>query len=110
MPVLGVIFLRHACNRYDAALKQIEADQISGKMPKRPLEKADFIKRRALMLPEQARYDYLLKLPSGVKLSDALGEAMTAIEEDFEPLAGQLPKDYHIFERPPARRLDADFR
>jgi type I restriction enzyme M protein len=98
MPVLGVIFLRHACNRYDAALKQIEADQTAGKMPKRPLEKADFIKRRALMLPEQARYDYLLKLPSGVKLSDALGEAMTAIEEDFEPLAGQLPKDYHIFE------------
>ena len=98
MPVLGVIFLRHACNRYEAALKQIEADQAAGKMPKRPLEKADFIKRRALMLPEQARYDYLLKLPSGVKLSDALVEAMTAIEEDFEPLAGQLPKDYHIFE------------
>ncbi|MCX7098986.1 MAG: class I SAM-dependent DNA methyltransferase [Methylococcales bacterium] len=98
MPVLGVIFLRHACNRYDAALKQIEAEQTAGKMPKRPLEKADFIKRRALMLPEQARYDYLLKLSAGVKLSDALGEAMIAIEEDFEPLAGQLPKDYHIFE------------
>ena len=98
MPVLGVIFLRHASNRYEAALKQIEADQLAGKMPKRPLEKADFIKRRALMLPEQARYDYLLKLPSGVKLSEALVEAMSAIEEDFEPLAGQLPKDYHIFD------------
>ncbi len=98
MPVLGVIFLRHACNRYDAALLQIEADQATGKMPKRPLEKADFIKRRALMLPEKARYDNLLKLPSGIKLSNALIDAMTAIEEDFEPLAGQLPKDYHIFE------------
>jgi type I restriction enzyme M protein len=98
MPVLGVIFLRHACNRYQAALQQIEADQLAGKMPKRPLEKADFIKRRALMLPEQARYDTLLKLPSGVKLSEALVEAMSAIEEDFEPLAGQLPKDYHIFD------------
>jgi type I restriction enzyme M protein len=98
MPVLGVIFLRHASNRYEAARQQIEADQAAGKMPKRPLEKADFIKRRALMLPEQARYDTLLKLSSGAKLSDALGEAMTAIEEDFEPLAGQLPKDYHIFE------------
>ena len=98
MPVLGVIFLRHASNRYEAALKQIEADQASGKMPKRPLEKADFIKRRALMLPEQARYDSLLKLSSGIKLSEALVEAMIAIEEDFEPLAGQLPRDYHIFE------------
>jgi type I restriction enzyme M protein len=98
MPVLGVIFLRHASNRYEAARQQIEADQVAGKMPKRPLEKADFIKRRALMLPEQARFDTLLKLPSSVKLSDALVEAMTAIEKDFEPLAGQLPKDYHIFE------------
>ena len=35
MPVLGVIFLRHAANRFDAAHQQIEADQASGKMPKR---------------------------------------------------------------------------
>jgi len=98
MPVLGVIFLRHASNRYEAALKQIEADKAAGKIPNRPLVKADFIKRRALMLPEQSRYDYLLKLPSGASLSEALVEAMNAIEDDFEPLAGQLPKDYHIFD------------
>lgn len=98
MPVLGVIFLRHASNRYQAALQQIEADQVADKMPKRPLEKADFINRRALMLPEQARYNSLLKLPSGIKLSEALVAAMIAIEEDFEPLAGQLPRDYHIFD------------
>src|SRR2546426_10666525 len=35
MPVLGVIFLRHAANRFDAATRQIETDQTSGKMPKR---------------------------------------------------------------------------
>src|SRR5712691_386034 len=35
MPVLGVIFLRHAANRFEAAHRQIEADQTSGKMPKR---------------------------------------------------------------------------
>jgi type I restriction enzyme M protein len=34
MPVLGVIFLRHAANRFEAAYRQIEADQASGKMPK----------------------------------------------------------------------------
>jgi len=50
MPVLGVIFLRHATNRYQAALQAIQADQATGKMPKRPLVKGDFIKRRALML------------------------------------------------------------
>ncbi len=55
MPVLGVIFLRHASNRYEAALRRIETDQAAGKMPRRPLMKSDFIKRRALMLPEPAR-------------------------------------------------------
>ena len=98
MPVLGVIFLRHATNRYQAARQTIEADQASGKSPKRPLVKGDFIKRRALMLPEVARYDHLLKLPSGANLGAALVEAMNAIEADFEPLAGQLPKDYDRFE------------
>jgi len=37
MPVLGVIFLRHAANRFEAAQRQIEVDQGSGKMPKRKL-------------------------------------------------------------------------
>jgi hypothetical protein len=54
MPVLGVIFLRHATNRYQTALQAIEAAQAAGTMPKRPLVKGDFIKRRALMLPEAA--------------------------------------------------------
>ena len=98
MPVLGVIFLRHATNRYQAARQTIEADQASGKSPKRPLVKGDFIKRRALMLPEVARYDYLLKLPSGTNLGAAMVDAMSAIEAGFEPLAGQLPKDYDRFE------------
>ena len=98
MPVLGVIFLRHATNRYQAALQAIEADQAAGKMPKRQLVKGDFIKRRALVLPEVARYDTLLKLPSGTNLGNALVEAMNAIEADFEPLAGQLPRDYDRFE------------
>lgn len=99
MPVLGVIFLRHATNRYQAALQAIQADQAAGKMPKRPLGKADFSKRRALMLPEVARYDTLLQLPSGTNLGTALVDAMNAIEADFPALAGTLPKDYDRFEK-----------
>ena len=45
MPVLGVIFLRHAANRFDAAARQIEADQAGGKMPKRKVLPADYIAR-----------------------------------------------------------------
>src|SRR5947199_6511902 len=60
MPVLGIIFLRHAANRFDAAEKQIEEDQATGRMPKRKVQPADYIRRRALWLPEAARYDYIM--------------------------------------------------
>ena len=98
MPVLGVIFLRHAANRYYAAKAAIEADQAAGKMPKRPLVKADFVKRRAMMLPKQAQFDELMKLPKDANLGEALVDAMNAIEAEFEPLLGQLPKDYDGFD------------
>jgi type I restriction enzyme M protein len=85
MPVLGVIFLRHATTRYQAALKAIQADQDAATMPKRPLSKADFIKRRALMLPEAARYDTLLKLSSGANLGAAqLGQELASHEDAAE--------------------------
>jgi type I restriction enzyme M protein len=98
MPVLGIIFLRHASNRYEAANIQITEDQATGRMPKRARVKGDFLKRRALLLPEVSRYDYLMRLPKGTNLGTALVEAMNAIERDFESLDGQLPKDYEKFE------------
>ncbi len=98
MPVLGVIFLRHATNRHTAALAAIEADQAAGRMPKRPLREADFLKRRALMLPKGTRYDEILALPKGTNLGAALIRAMDAIQKQFEPLNGQLPKGYDRFE------------
>jgi type I restriction enzyme M protein len=98
MPVLGVIFLRHATNRYDAACREIAQDQAAGRMPRRPLNKADFLKRRALMLPKQARYGEIVRLPTGADFGAALVAAMNAIEREFEPLLNQLPKDYGEFE------------
>src|SRR5271154_4537833 len=61
MPVLGVIFLRHAANRFDAAHQQIEADQASSKMPKRKVLPADYIARRSLYLLEKSRYDWIMQ-------------------------------------------------
>jgi len=100
MPVLGVIFLRHAANRFDAAHRQIEADKASGKMPKRRVHPADYIARRSLYLPERARYDWIMQQAavSGTDFPRLVTEAMTAIEAAFEPLIGVLPKDYGIFE------------
>src|SRR6266446_608811 len=100
MPVLGVIFLRHAANRFDAATQQIQADQAAQKMPRRKVQPADYIRRRALWLPETARYGYIMDKaatdPTG--LPKLVTNAMTAIEADFGPLHRVLPKDYGIFE------------
>ncbi len=98
-PILGIIFLRHATNRYNAVAARIEEEKTAGKLPKKlPITKAHFIARRALMLPPEARYESLIALPKGTNLGSALVEAMNAIERDFEPLANQLPKDYEKFD------------
>lgn len=100
MPVLGIIFLRHAANRFDTATKQIEEDKAAGKMPKRKVIDQDYIRRRALPLPDEARYDWIMTMASsGEKaLPTLVTDAMKAIEEKFDPLKGVLPKDYGIFE------------
>jgi type I restriction enzyme M protein len=100
MPVLGIIFLRHAANRFDVATTQIAADQASGRMPNRKIVPADYLRRRALWLPEPARYDVIMRQSaiSGSDLPKLVTDAMTAIEAEFEPLQGVLPKDFGIFE------------
>ena len=98
MPVLGLIFLRQATNRYYAARDEIERDMASGAMPCRDLIEADFSRRRAMRLPEEARYDVLLETRKDGTLGSAVTAAMDAVEERFPPLAGQLPKDYGRFE------------
>ncbi len=100
MPVLGIIFLRHAANRFNAATKEIEANIKAGRMPNRPLIPADYTHRRALWLPEISRYDYLANLTDDKDLGNELNNAMLAIEESSpELLSGVLPREYGIFEQ-----------
>ena len=98
MPILGLIFLRHATNRYYEAKAAIEEDKAAGRTPERPLIAADFTKRRALKLPDAARYDVLLEMRKDGSLGAAVTAAMEAVEGYFPPLAGQLPKEYERFE------------
>ena len=98
MPILGLIFLRHATNRYYEAMAVIEEDRAAGRMPKRRLIEADFTRRRALKLPDAARYDVLLEMRKDGSLGAAVTAAMEAVEGHFSPLAGQLPKEYERFE------------
>src|ERR1035437_1043464 len=71
MPILGLVFLRHATNRFYEAKAAIEADKAAFKLPDRPLIEADFTRRRALMLPDTALYEKLLGLPKDGKLGAA---------------------------------------
>ena len=98
MPILGLIFLRHATNRYYEAKEAIEQEIATGRMPERPLIKEDFTHRRAMILPEEARYDVVLEKPKDGKLGAAVTAAMKKVEDHSLPLKGQLPKDYEHFE------------
>ena len=98
MPILGLIFLRHATNRYYAALAAIEKERAARNTTERPLIEADFTRRRAMILPEAARYDVLLQMRKDGNLGSGVTAAMEAVEKRFPPLAGQLPKDYESFE------------
>lgn len=98
LPILGLIFLRHATSRFREAQAAIEADKKEGKMPDRPLVAADFQKRRALMLPEAVQFNALLSRRKDGNLGAAITAVMEEVEKAFPPLAGQLPKDYQRFE------------
>jgi len=94
-PVLGLILLRYAQNRYEQA-KTIVAHNIpdSPRGGKRAATKADFKAVGAMMLPEHSQYDYLANLPEGKNINDAVNTAMKLIEEEYPELAGILPRNY----------------
>lgn len=98
MPVLGLIFLRHAYNRFLVVKEEIEATLPSRNGRKRPVTKEDFMSKSAIYIPHIARYDYLLDLEEDADIGKAINDAMKAIEEEYETLVGALPKNYNIFD------------
>jgi type I restriction enzyme M protein len=100
MPVLGLIFLRHADNRFKSYLDEIER-AIPAQIPaaqRESLIKLEFQGKAAMYLPEDARYDYLSDLPQGKDVGKALDDAMDLIENEYEVLKGALPRGYTAFE------------
>ncbi len=92
MPVMGLIFLRHAYSRYLAVKPEIEAALPSRGGVTRPLTKEDFSSKGAIFLQEEAQFDYLVGLTEGDDRAQAIIDAMEAIESDYETLKGVLPK------------------
>ena len=92
LPVMGLIFLRHAYSRYLAV-----KDDVDASLPVRGGEKPEptkehFSRRSAILLRPEARFDRLVSLADGDDRARALIEAMESIERDYESLRGVLPK------------------
>lgn len=92
MPVMGLIFLRHAYSRFLNV-----KDEIIASLPKRGgktrnLTKEDFSQKSSIFLREIAQFDYLVSLTDGNDRAKAIIDAMESIEKDYETLRGVLPK------------------
>ena len=93
LPVMGLIFLRHAYSRYLAVKPEIEASLPSRGGKVRPLTKEDFSRKSAIFLKPEAQFDYLVNLKDSDDRAQAIIDAMDAIEEDYKALKGVLPKN-----------------
>ena len=88
-PVLGLIFLRYAADRFAQAAAVVGAG--SARRPTRP---EDYQATGALYLPDKSRFETLLHLPEGADIGKAINQAMAGIEDHNPDLQGVLPKDY----------------
>jgi type I restriction enzyme M protein len=98
-PVLALIFLRYADHRFAAAWRELAGGS------RRAIDRQEFVARRAIYLPEAARFERLLQVPAGADLGEAMNAAMTAIEAENEALRDVLPKTYGRFDGPTLRAL-----
>lgn len=89
-PVLGLLFLRHADERFTEVETQLAPREGSRIRPGPEAYKAE----GAIFLPPEARFSFLLALPEGSNLGRALTTAMREIEAKNPELADVLPKTY----------------
>jgi type I restriction enzyme M protein len=106
MPVLGLIFLRHAYNRFQKVKVEVEKTLPSHpQRGKRPLTKKDFEEQNSMFLPEKAQFDYLVSLPESAEIGEEIDNAMKLIEDEYDNLKGVLPKNFSIFSKDLLREL-----
>lgn len=92
LPVMGLIFLRHAYSRFLDVKDAIEANLPKRGGKTRPLTKEDFSQKSAIFLQQKAQFDTLVGLTDSDDRARAIIEAMESIEGDYENLRGVLPK------------------
>lgn len=92
LPVMGLVFLRHAYSRYLGVKDRIEASLPKRGGKARPLNKEDFSQQSAIFLQPKAQFDHLVSLPDSEDRAKAIIDAMESIEADYKSLSGVLPK------------------
>lgn len=82
VPVLGLIFLKFAENKYTQFEAQIQAEykKDKGKRSERSIEEIA-LATCGFYLPDESRFDYLLNLPGKKSMAKALRTAMEGIEK-----------------------------
>src|SRR3989454_9320455 len=95
VPVLGLIFLRYADQKFGEAEKKL-SQQGSGR---RKIGKTDYQAQGVLFLPQTARFASLLNLPERADIGKAINDAMKAIEAENEDLRDVLPKTYNRLDK-----------
>ena len=107
-PVLGLIFLRFADNKYNRYEAEINAEfeKLKGTRRERPLHEIA-IEKCGFYLPPKARYEYLLNLPEKEDIAKALKQAMALIEEYKPELRDTLPQDeyFRLVRKPEYRTI-----
>lgn len=92
LPVMGLIFLRHAFSRFLRVKADIEKNLPSRAGVTRALTKEDFSQRGSIFLRPEAQFDHLVAIPDGGDRAGAIIAAMESIEADYLSLDGALPK------------------
>lgn len=93
LPVMGLIFLRHAYSRFLGVKDEIQAGLPVRGGVTRPVIKEDFSQKSAIFLQSKAQFDYLVSLGDQDDRARAIIDAMESIEADYDNLRGVLPKD-----------------
>ena len=93
LPVMGLVFLRHAYSRYLAVKDKVEANLPSRGGKRRAPTKEDFSQQSAIFLRPEAQFDQLVALPDGADRAKAIIASMESIEADYDGLRGILPKN-----------------
>ncbi len=76
LPVMGLVFLRHAYSRYLAVKDGIEANLPTRGGKTRALTKEDFSQQSSIVLQPKAQFDHLIALPDSEDRAKAIIEAV----------------------------------